>query len=68
MNANMQFGRGSLVADPSWVWHAHYCHVISVLIFQHLIQDPGEDPNFLFIVGQEGACKCVVVLHQCSYF
>jgi hypothetical protein len=39
MTANMQFGRGSLVADPSW--------------------DPGEDPNFLFIVGHSGGCKYV---------
>ena len=40
MNANMQFGRGSLVADPAW--------------------DPGEEPNFLFIIGQKGGCKCVL--------
>jgi hypothetical protein len=39
MTANMQFGSGSLVADPSW--------------------DPGEDPNFLFIVGHSGGCKYV---------
>jgi hypothetical protein len=40
MNANMQFGRGSLVADPAW--------------------DPGEAPNFLFIIGEEGGCKYVL--------
>lgn len=41
MNANMQFGRGSLVAGPTW--------------------DPGEEPNFLFIVGHSGGCKYVRV-------
>jgi hypothetical protein len=45
MNANMQFGRGSLVADPAW--------------------NPGEEPNFLFIIGEEGGCK-YVALYVCT--
>ena len=44
MNANLQFGRGSLVADPTW--------------------NPGEDPNFLFIIGNAGGCKCVQLSKQ----
>ena len=38
MNANMQFGRGSLVAAPDFVG------------------------DFLFVVGVEGSCKCVVMV------